>query len=73
MLTRLHSTKFIHLSLQSPDEEAAFAAVQEAFKNGVNFFDVAPFYASGDAEKVCHCFKARKCATGVFVYLMLMV
>lgn len=42
--------------LQSPDEKAAFAAVQEAFKNGVNFFDVAPFYASGDAEKVLSCY-----------------
>lgn len=28
-------------------------AVDEAFKSGVNFFDVAPFYASGDAERVC--------------------
>lgn len=27
-------------------------AVDEAFKSGVNFFDVAPFYASGDAERV---------------------
>ena len=38
--------------MQSPDETAALAAVQEAFKSGVNFFDVAPFYASGDAERV---------------------
>ena len=28
-------------------------AVDAAFKSGVNFFDVAPFYASGDAERVC--------------------
>ena len=40
------------LSLQSPDEDAAMKAVDEAFKSGVNFFDVAPFYASGDAERV---------------------
>lgn len=39
-------------SLQSPDEDAAMKAVDEAFKSGVNFFDVAPFYASGDAERV---------------------
>lgn len=38
--------------LQSPDETKAVAAVQEAFKSGVNFFDIAPFYASGDAERV---------------------
>lgn len=38
--------------LQSPDEDAAMKAVDEAFKSGVNFFDVAPFYASGDAERV---------------------
>ena len=37
---------------QSPDEDAAMKAVDEAFKRGVNFFDVAPFYASGDAERV---------------------
>jgi L-galactose dehydrogenase len=36
----------------TPDEAAAFEAVQEAFKQGVNFFDVAPFYAAGDAEKL---------------------
>lgn len=40
------------MSLQSPDEDAAMKAVDEAFKSGVNFFDVAPFYASGDAERV---------------------
>ncbi|KAK9819654.1 hypothetical protein WJX72_000807 [[Myrmecia] bisecta] len=36
----------------SPNEDAAIAAVQEAFRQGVNFFDVAPFYAAGDAEKL---------------------
>ena len=45
---------FASVALQSPDETAALAAVQEAFKSGVNFFDVAPFYASGGAERVCH-------------------
>ncbi len=39
--------------MQSPDEAAAMKAVDAAFKSGVNFFDVAPFYASGDAERVC--------------------
>jgi aryl-alcohol dehydrogenase-like predicted oxidoreductase len=39
--------------VQSPDEAAAMKAVDAAFKSGVNFFDVAPFYASGDAERVC--------------------
>lgn len=38
--------------MQSPDEAAAMKAVDAAFKSGVNFFDVAPFYASGDAERV---------------------
>ena len=41
----------IPLLLQTPDEKAAFAAVQDAFKEGVNFFDVAPFYAAGKAEE----------------------
>ncbi|KAL0040809.1 hypothetical protein WJX79_006107 [Trebouxia sp. C0005] len=36
----------------SPDEAAAMKAVDAAFKSGVNFFDVAPFYASGDAERL---------------------
>jgi len=38
--------------MQTPDESAAFQAVQDAFKQGVNFFDVAPFYAAGKAEEV---------------------
>ena len=38
--------------LQTPDEKAAFDAVQLAFKQGINFFDVAPFYAAGKAEEV---------------------
>ena len=38
--------------MQTPDEKAAFQAVQDAFKQGVNFFDVAPFYAAGKAEEV---------------------
>lgn len=36
----------------TPDEGAAFQAVQDAFKQGVNFFDVAPFYAAGKAEEL---------------------
>lgn len=37
---------------QTPDEDAALKAIQLAFDNGVNFFDVAPFYAAGNAEQV---------------------
>lgn len=44
--------KSVYRSLQTPDEKAAFQAVQDAFKQGVNFFDVAPFYAAGKAEEV---------------------
>ena len=51
--------KSFGLTTQSPDEDAAMKAVDEAFKRGVNFFDVAPFYASGDAERVCN--DARIC------------
>lgn len=52
-LRRLHNLSFLNIRLlQSPDETKAVAAVQEAFKSGVNFFDIAPFYASGDAERV---------------------
>ncbi len=28
------------------------AAIKLAFDNGVNFFDVAPFYGAGDAERL---------------------
>ena len=48
----------LHLSrcclvLQSPNEDQAIAAVHLAVKKyGLNFFDVAPFYAGGDAERV---------------------
>ena len=38
--------------LQTPDEDAALKAIKLAFDNGVNFFDVAPFYAAGKAEEV---------------------
>ena len=38
--------------MQTPDEAAAFQAVHDAFKQGINFFDVAPFYAAGKAEEV---------------------
>lgn len=41
------------LALQSPNEDQAIAAVHLAVKKyGLNFFDVAPFYAGGDAERV---------------------
>lgn len=40
------------LLLQTPDEDAAIKAIKLAYDNGVNFFDVAPFYASGKAEEV---------------------
>lgn len=36
----------------TPDEDAAMKAIKLAFDNGVNFFDVAPFYAAGKAEEV---------------------
>ena len=47
-------------------------AVDEAFKRGVNFFDVAPFYASGDAERVhgmqrCWSFNSVSCVITMFV------
>jgi aryl-alcohol dehydrogenase-like predicted oxidoreductase len=41
-----------HMLLQTPDEDAALKAIKLAFDNGVNFFDVAPFYAAGNAEEV---------------------
>lgn len=36
----------------TPDEDAALKAIKLAFDNGVNFFDVAPFYAAGKAEEL---------------------
>lgn len=36
----------------SPNQDQAIQAVAEAFKAGINFFDVAPFYGGGDAEKL---------------------
>jgi len=38
--------------LQTPDEDAGIAAVREAHRLGINFFDTAPFYGSGSAEQV---------------------
>ena len=49
-----YSQRKVDFMLQSPDEAAAMKAVDAAFKSGVNFFDVAPFYASGDAERVSY-------------------
>ena len=42
----------LRLRPQTPDEKLAFQAVQDAYKQGVNFFDVAPFYGAGSAERV---------------------
>ena len=39
---------------QTPDEDAGVEAIKEAVKLGINFFDTAPFYGSGSAEKVLH-------------------
>ena len=38
--------------LQTPDEEAGLSAIVEAFKKGINFYDTAPFYGAGSAERV---------------------
>ena len=38
--------------MQTPDEEAGLNAIVEAFKKGVNFYDTAPFYGAGSAERV---------------------
>ena len=37
---------------QTPDEDAGLAAIVEAFKKGINFYDTAPFYGGGSAERV---------------------
>ena len=39
--------------MQTPDEKLALQAVHDAYQHGVNFFDVAPFYGAGSAERVC--------------------
>lgn len=54
--------------MQTPDEKAAFQAVQDAFKQGVNFFDVAPFYAAGKAEEVSMTWFALKFLELFFLY-----
>lgn len=45
------SSQFGH-AYGSPDETKAIAAIKKAFDYGVNFFDVAPFYGAGDAERL---------------------
>lgn len=47
----LGSSQFGH-AYGTPDEDAALAAIKLAFDNGINFFDVAPFYAAGKAEEL---------------------
>lgn len=42
----------VSVDAQSPDDKKAMAAIKLAFDNGVNFFDVAPFYGAGDAERL---------------------
>ena len=41
-------------SLQTPDEQEALVAIKEAFDLGINFWDTAPFYGAGSAERVMH-------------------
>ncbi|CAK0739889.1 hypothetical protein CVIRNUC_001206 [Coccomyxa viridis] len=36
----------------TPDEEAGLNAIVEAFKKGINFYDSAPFYGAGSAERL---------------------
>ena len=45
--------------MQTPDEKLALQAVHDAYEQGVNFFDVAPFYGAGSAERVCCSCKCR--------------
>ena len=40
---------------QTPDEEEALTAIKEAYELGINFWDTAPFYGSGSAERVRPC------------------
>ena len=54
------------LVLQSPNEDQAIAAVHLAIKKyGLNFFDVAPFYAGGDAERV----RVKRCIAASWQHL----
>ena len=46
------STKISVPLSQTPDEEAGLAAIVEAFNKGINFYDTAPFYGRGSAERV---------------------
>ena len=41
---------FPGLSLVHDDQERCTAAIHDAFRRGVNYFDVAPAYGNGDAE-----------------------
>ena len=40
------------VAAQTPDEKEALAAIKEAYDLGVNFWDTAPFYGAGSAERV---------------------
>jgi predicted aldo/keto reductase-like oxidoreductase len=42
---------FPGLSLIHPDQEGCTEAIHDAFKRGVNYFDVAPAYGNGKAEE----------------------
>lgn len=37
---------------QDADEQTAIETVHAAYKAGINFFDVSPFYGAGRAEQV---------------------
>jgi len=47
---KLSVVGFPGLSLTHCDQEKGTAALHDAFKRGVNYFDVAPAYGNGDAE-----------------------
>jgi hypothetical protein len=52
---------------QTPNEEAGLAAIVEAFRKGINFYDTAPFYGGGSAEKVSSR-SFGSCASAVTMY-----
>ena len=43
------------VAAQTPDEKEALAAIKEAYELGINFWDTAPFYGAGSAERVRPC------------------
>ena len=51
-LCQIEAGSLLCVHPQTPNEDAGVEAIKDAVNLGINFFDTAPFYGSGSAEKV---------------------